>query len=212
MTNLLNKFVCIGQLSECQIDFYPTHAKCKMAIRIADNLITIYHSISRKYNQELYDKLQSMIPQLHPQSTGYVYIDNKKDYELTVGDTWIFCTGNLMEKNKHLFLNAMYISITQSQDAHIEIDMRGIWTKYGFMNILSDSPRIFGLDYQHKPSSEIYQLNLEIMPKEKCDKDVVKTLEKCANLHVKTIEKCDNKLEEKDIENWLLEWEIINED
>lgn len=211
MTNLLNKFVCVGVLNECRIDLFPTHARCKMTIKILDNLLTIYYSVNRKYHEEAYDNLKNMIPNLHPKSNGYVWVNGEKYYELSSGETWVFCSGNMNEKYDRLFYSAEYLTLAKTREAGLNIFMQGIWTKYGFMNVLSDSPRIFRFSNRQKSSQDIYTIYLENVVKEKCDRDTIETLEKCDNLCIKNIEKCDKILKEKDIDNWLLEWEIMNE-
>lgn len=211
MTNLLNKFVCVGVLSECRIDLFPTHARCKMTVKILDNLLTIYYSVNRKYHEEEYVSLKNMIPNLHPKSEGYVWVNGEKYYELSSGETWVFCSGNMNEKYDRLFYSAEYLALAKTREVGLNISMQGIWTKYGFMNVLSDSPRIFKFSNKQKPSQDIYTIYLENVIREKCDKDTIETLEKCDNLRIKNIEKCDKILEEKDIDNWLLEWEIMNE-
>lgn len=209
MTNLLNKFIIVGDLIECRIDLYSTHIKCKMNIKTSNKFITIYHSINRKFHEDKYLYIEKLIPYLHPKSKGIVWVNDKKYYELTKGETKMFFSGNITERRDNIFFNAEYFKLTNIKDK-IEISLEGIWLDNGFMNIVSDSPRIFNLKPLTYSSDVVYKINVEYNNGWTIENDIVKSLEKSGNLIVKYTEKCDKHLGDKDIKNWLLEWSIIN--
>lgn len=224
MITLLNRFTAIGSLSECKIDLYPTHMRCRFGVRINDYVVTMYYSMNKKFHEEQYAEFMSLIPYLRTESTGYVWVNGQKYHTVDKAEpTRLFISGNLTEKNERLFFNIEYMQLTGKSDDSLNISMRGVWTKYGFMNIVSDSPRIFNLNDAKSPSNQVYEMALTLNREYKIDGDVVKSfekvdtlskksLEKCVNLSIKSQKKCDKQLEDKDIDNWILEWEIINDE
>ena len=67
-----NRFVCIGTLLECAIQYYATHAKIRMALDVNGQTITIQQTISRKWAPDQLAALDHTIPYLHPQIKGMV--------------------------------------------------------------------------------------------------------------------------------------------
>ena len=62
-----NRFVCVGSLLECSIQYYATHAKIRMALDVDGQTITIQQTISRKWAPNQLAELDHTIPYLHPQ-------------------------------------------------------------------------------------------------------------------------------------------------
>ena len=95
-----NRFVCIGSLLECAIQYYATHAKIRMALDVNGQTITIQQTISRKWAPDQLAVLDHTIPYLHPRIKGMVTKNGKEPiYTMSpyVQPTRLMVSGNINE-------------------------------------------------------------------------------------------------------------------
>ena len=152
-----NRFVCIGSLLECAIQYYPTHAKIRMALDVNGQTITIQQTISRKWASEQLAALDNTIPYLHPQIKGMVTKNGKEPvYTMSPSDqpTRLIVSGNINEWHGNIYFNGQYINLCTNMADNISIEVDGQWVdKDQLINVCGDWPREFHIQapkgYEH---------------------------------------------------------------
>lgn len=160
-----NRFVCIGSLRECAIQYYATHAKIRMALDVNGQAITIQQTISRKWASDQYDALCQLIPYLHPKIKGMVSKNGTEPiYTMTpsVQPTRLMVSGNINEWHGNIYFNGQYMRIVDANMADsISIEIDGQWAgKDRLINVCGDWPREFHLPAPSGYEQRVYRLNL----------------------------------------------------
>lgn len=213
MTTLLNRFMLCGELTEIHIELFPTHTKCKMGVKVNEAVYTVYYNFGHKWHEDKYNELMWLIPQLHGAIDGNVMVDNEIYYKMKHGEsTRLFISGNISCRGDRTYLNAAYMSKTNSTADSIHIDIKAAYLGDNkWLNVVSDAPRIFNVsDNGHSIIHDVYKLGIEFVPEYRVDDGVIMPIEKSNEWRVTSIEKSKERLNEKDIVNWLVEWRIIN--
>ena len=125
-----NRFVCIGSLLECVIQYYATHAKIRMAFDVNGQTITIQQTISRKWAHDQLAALDNTIPYLHPRIKGMVTKNGKEPvYTMTPSDqpTRLMVSGNINEWHGNIYFNGQYMRIVANMVDSISIEVDGQW-------------------------------------------------------------------------------------
>jgi len=219
MISLLNKFSLIGILKECRIDLFPSHIKAKFNMEINNQEeITVYYSINKKFHNEKYKEFIQIIPKLHPVIQGYVWNGKIKYYSIFSNNLTedsnnkLFISGNVLEKNDKIYFNGEYIKLTNLKN-EFNFSLEGIIVnKNKILNIVNDSPRIFNIKTNIKPSGKVYNFSINYIPQYIIKNDNVyynKQNYQFVYYNKQTTNKVINK---NDVDNYLLEWEIINSD
>lgn len=196
------------------MELFYTHIKIKLSIEINGKPITCYGTISYKFNQLLYDKIINIIPSLFPKIEGYVYLKNDKHYKLKPSNhqTKLFISGNLSQYSHMLFFNLEYIDlINQRYSDRIEIELEGQFVdKDKFLNIISDSPRIFNIKQPKQSNGDkIYKIWIQYNLPYTVQDDIIYPVD-IDRLTLAKIETTDKKITDEQLKDYLLEWKIIN--
>lgn len=159
-----NRFVCIGTLTECAIQYYATHTKVRMALDVNGQTITIQQTISRKWAKEQYAALGDLIPSLHPQIKGTVTKNGKEPiYTMTpsVQPTRLMVSGNINEWHGNIYFNGQYMHVVANMADSISIEVDGQWVDNSrLVNIVGDWPREFHIPAFHGYERRLYRLRL----------------------------------------------------
>ena len=161
---MVNRFLAVGTLSECVIQFYRTHIKIRLSLETNHQVITMQQTISRKWNAEQYQALCRTIPYLHPQIDGIV---TKGEYEqiytMPPADkpTRLMVSGNINEWHGRIYFNAQYIRPEPRAPDSMTIELDGQWVDgHRLVNVVGDWPREFHLDAPIGYEQRIYRLSL----------------------------------------------------
>ena len=219
MISLLNRFSLVGILKECRIDLFPSHIKAKFNIEVDNqNEITIYYSINKKFHSDKYKEFIALLTQLHPTIQGYVWNGKNKYYTISSDNLLenksnkLFISGNILERNGNVYFNGEYIKITKLKNEFsfyfegIVIDNNHI------LNIVNDSPRVFNIKNNLSSSEKIYNFSVKYNFGYKIENCNVYKNNNNLNFSIIKKTKTNKTLEQKDIDNYMLEWEIINSD
>lgn len=213
MNSLLNRFTLVGDLKECRIDVFPSHIKAKFNIEIDNQQeITVGYLINKKFHKEKYKELIDLIPFLHPYVNGYVWSEKSQYYCLSSSNLLekLFISGNVLEKNGNVYFNAEYIKRTKLKN-EFSFEFEGIVIdKEHILNVVNDSPRIFNIKNNLKASGRIYNFSVEYKSNYEIKNDNVYLNKQNYNFVYNNKHYTNKKFSEKEIENYLLEWEIIN--
>ncbi len=214
MNSLLNRFTLIGNLKECCIEFFSSHIKAKFNIEIDNQReITVSYQINKKFHKEKYKEFIDLIPFLHPYVNGYVWSGKDQYYCLSSNNLLekLFISGNILEKNGNVYFNAEYIKETKLKN-EFSFEFEGIVIdKEHILNIVNDSPRIFNIKNNLKPSEKIYNFSVEYKSNYEIKNDNVYLNKQNHNFVYNNKRYTNKKISEKEIKNYLLEWEIIND-
>ena len=219
MISLLNRFSLIGILKECRIDLFPSHIKAKFNIEVDNqNEITVYYSINKKFHSDKYKEFIDLIPQFHPTITGYVWNGKEKYYTISSNNLLenktnkLFISGNILERNGNVYLNGEYIKITKLKN-EFSFSFEGIVIDNShILNIVNDSPRVFNIRNNLNSSEKIYNFSVKYNFGYKIENLNVFNEDKDSNFTLIKKNKTKKIIEQKDIDNYMLEWEIINSD
>ena len=219
MISLLNKFSLIGILKECRIDLFSSHIKAKFNIEINDQEeITVYYSINKKFHNEKYKEFIRIIPKLHPVIQGYVWNGKNKYYSIFSNNliensnNKLFISGNVLEKNNKIYFNGEYIKLTNLKN-EFNFSLEGIVVnKNKILNIVNDSPRIFNIKTNIKPSGKVYNFSINYIPQYIIKDDNVYYNKQNYQFVYYNKQITNKVIDKNDINNYLLEWEIINSD
>ena len=159
-----NRFVCIGSLLECAIQYYATHAKIRMALDVDGQTITIQQTISRKWASDRLAVLDRTIPYLHPQIKGMVTKNGKEPiYTMSPSDqpTRLMVSGNINEWHGNIYFNGQYMRVVANMADSISIEVDGQWADNDrLINVCSDWPREFHIPAPSGYEQRVYRLNL----------------------------------------------------
>lgn len=159
-----NRFVCIGTLLECSIQYYATHAKIRMALDVNGQTITIQQTISRKWSHDQLAALDLTIPYLHPQIKGMVTKNGKEPvYTMFSSDhpTRLMISGNINEWHGNIYFNGQYINLCTNMADSISIEVDGQWVdKDRLINVCGDWPREFHIPAPSGYEQRVYRLSL----------------------------------------------------
>ena len=159
-----NRFIAIGSLLECAIQYYATHAKIRIALDVNGQTITIQQTISRKWSPSQLAALDHTIPYLHPQIKGTVTKNGKGPvYTMSpsVQPTRLMVSGNINEWRSNIYFNGQYIRVVANMADSISIEVDGQWTdKDRLINVCGDWPREFHIPAPSGYEQRIYRLNL----------------------------------------------------
>lgn len=213
MNSLLNRFTLVGVLKECRIDLFPSHIKAKLNIEFdSQQEITVGYQINKKFHKEKYKEFIELIPFLHPYINGYVWINKNQYYSLSSNNLLekLFISGNVLEKNGNIYFNAEYIKKTKLKN-EFSFEFEGVVIdKEHILNIVNDSPRMFNIDNNIKPSESIYNFSIKYNPNYKIENDNVYFNKQKSNFVYNNKHYTNKKISKKEIKDYLLEWEIIN--
>ena len=212
MINLTNKFTAIGQLQEANIQLYPTHIKIKLSLDINNITLTLYQTISKRFNGQQYDNIMSMLPNLHCKIDGWIYAKGEQYYKLKQDKpSRLLVSGNLSAYADRVFFNMCYMQFSDMSDM-LSIELEGQWiNKKEFINVVSDSPRLFNINIPQKTKeNQIYKLLLSYNPECKIYDSIVFSLDVQDKFTIQSIEERDKKIKEDMMERLMLEYEIMS--
>ena len=160
-----NRFLLVGSLLECAIQYYATHAKIRMALDVNGQTITIQQTISRKWAKEQYAALGDLIPYLHPKIKGTVTKNGIEPiYTMEPSDsiTQLMISGNINEWKGGIYFNAQAIRVVDANAAHgLSIEVDGQWVDNDrLVNIVGDWPREFHIPTPSGYEQRLYRLRL----------------------------------------------------
>lgn len=213
--NLLNKFTLIGYLSEIRVDLFRSHIKAKLSIDLKDHNITCYATISRRFNKEWYQEFESLLSRLAPKQDGWVYVNGEQYYKIgeSAQPSCLFLSGNISSSGDMIFFNFEYCKILDEQlSSYISIEIEGQFVdKDKFLNIISDSPRIFNLKRPNQAiDGNIYKAWLRYNPSYRIQDDIIYPVD-ISKLTLKRIEQTNKQISDEQLQDYLLEWKIIND-
>ena len=213
MISLLNRFTLVGILKECRIDLFPSHIRARFNVEINNQQeITVGYQINKKFHKEKYKEFIELIPFLHPYVNGYVWLNKNQYYSLSSNNLLekLFMSGNVLEKNGNIYFNAEYIKKTKLKN-EFSFEFEGIVIdKEHILNIVNDSPRMFNIDNNIKPSECIYNFSIKYNLNYKIENDNVYLNKQKSNFVYNNKHYTNKKISKKEIKDYLLEWEIIN--
>lgn len=213
--NLLNKFTLIGYLSEIRVDLFRSHIKAKLSIDLQDNNITCYTTISRRFNKEWHHEFESLLSRLAPKQDGWVYVNGEQYYKMDscTQPSCLFLSGNISSSSDMIFFNFEYCKILDEQlSPYISIEIEGQFVdKDKFLNIISDSPRIFNIKRPNQAiNGKIYKVWLRYNPSYRIQDDTIYPVD-INKLTLARIEQTNKQITDEQLQDYLLEWKIIND-
>lgn len=213
--NLLNKFTLIGYLSEIRVDLFRSHIKAKLSIDLQGHNITCYATISRRFNKEWHHEFEFLLSRLVPKQDGWVYINGEQYYKMDscAQPSCLFLSGNISSSGDMIFFNFEYCKILDEQLApYVSIEIEGQFVdKDRFLNIISDSPRIFNLNRSNRAiDGKIYKAWLSYNSSYRIQDNIVYPV-KVDRLTLAKIESTDKQITDEQLQDYLLEWKIIND-
>lgn len=217
MISLLNRFSIVGILKECRIDLFPSHIKARFNIEINNQQeITIYYSINKKFHSEKYKEFIDLIPKFHPTIQGYVWNGKTKYYCISSNNLLenssnkLFISGNILERNGNVYFNGEYIKITKLKN-DFSFSFEGIVVdKEHILNIVNDTPRLFSIKTNIIPSEKIYNFSVKYNFGYKIENNNVYKNKQNYNFVLNNKHYINKTINKEDIDNYLLEWDIIN--
>lgn len=212
--NLLNKFTLIGYLSEIRVDLFRSHIKAKLAIDLHSYIVTCYATISRRFNNEWYQEFEFLLSHLVPKQNGWVYVNGEQYYKIDscTQPSCLFLSGNISSSSDMIFFNFEYCKILDEKlSPFVSIEIEGQFVdKDKFLNIISDSPRIFNLKRPNQAiDGKIYKAWLRYNPSYKIQDDIIYPVD-INKLTLERIEQTNKQIPDEQLQDYLLEWKIIN--
>ena len=207
-----NRFVCVGNLLECAIQYYATHAKIRMALDVNGQTITIQQTISRKWAVGQLAALDHAIPYLHPRIKGTVTKNGKElIYTMTPSaqPTRLMASGNINEWHDNIYFNGQYIRVVDANMVdNIGIEVDGQWVDNGrFINLVGDWPREFHIPAPSGYEQRVYRLCLIYSGGYLAHDDVVDI--SSYGLQVADCKPLDEYIDDEQMKKILLELEIM---
>ena len=161
---MVNRFLAIGELSECAIQFYRTNIKVRLSLEVNHQVITTQQTISRKWNAEQYQELCRTIPCLHPHIDGIVTKgEHERIYTMPQADqpTRLMVSGNINEWHGRIYFNAQCIRPEPRAPDSMTIELDGQWVdSKRLVNVVGNYPRAFSLDAPVGYEWRVYRLRL----------------------------------------------------
>ena len=206
MIKLKNCFQGIGKLIECRVDLFPKYFKIIFTLEINRQTITFRHI---GFNT----KPLQFLTQLHPKVDGFVFLNgNDKYYTLTKANipTYIFVSGNIFcNKNNDVFFNAESFSVVNCTQEYLDIEIDGVFISHNkFMNIINDMPIVLNLRSDFNVNNYVLRVNLSYVTDYIHERNIIKPLYNIEKFSVKSISKTNQILSDKQIKDYILEWEI----
>ena len=213
--NLLNKFTLIGYLSEIRVDLFRSHIKAKLSINLKGYNITCYATISRRFNKEWHHEFESLLSRLVPKQDGWVYVNGEQYYKIDSCSqpSCLFLSGNISSSGDMTFFNFEYCKILDEQLApSISIEIEGQFVgKDKFLNIISDSPRIFNIKRPNQAiDCKVYKAWLRYNPSYKVQDDTIYPVNVDRLTCVK-IAQTNKQIIDEQLRDYILEWKIVND-
>ena len=213
--NLLNKFTLIGYLSEIRVDLFRSHIKARLSIDLQGYNITCYATISRRFNKEWHHEFESLLSRLVPKQDGWVYVNGEQYYKMDscTQPSCLFLSGNISSSGDMTFFNFEYCKILDEQLApSISIEIEGQFIgKDKFLNIISDSPRIFNVKRPNQAiDGKIYKVWLQYNPSYRIQDDTIYLVD-INKLTLARIEQTNKQIADERLRDYILEWKIIND-
>lgn len=213
--NLLNKFTLIGYLSEIRVNLFRSHIKAKLAIDLQGHNITCYATISRRFNNEWYQEFESLLSRLVPTQDGWVYVNDEQYYKIgaSAQPSCLFLSGNISSSSDMIFFNFEYCKILDEKlSPYISIEIEGQFVdKDKFLNVISDSPRIFNLKRPNQAiDGKIYKAWLRYNPSYRIQDDTIYPVD-INKLALARIEQTNKQIPDEQLQDYMLEWKIIND-
>ena len=212
---LTNRFIMCGELQEARIDLFRTHMKIKFSVSVNHQVITVSQTISRKWARDKYEEVMAAMSQIHPRIDGVVYADGLGEYYIlkkTNIPSRLLISGNIMPWRGFIYYNMMFFRLVTNKKDSLSIELEGQWiNKKEFINVVSDSPRLFNINIpKETKENQIYKLLLSYNPECKISDSIVFSLDAQDKLTIQSIEERDKKIEEDMMEKLMLEYEIMN--
>lgn len=213
--NLLNKFTLIGQLSEIRVDLFRSHIKAKLSIDLQHHNITCYATISRRFNNEWYQEFESLLSRLVPKQDGWVYVNGEQYYKMDsyTQPSCLFLSGNISSSGDMMFFNFEYCKILDEKlSPSVSIEIEGQFVdKDKFLNIISDSPRIFNLKRPNQAiDGKIYKAWLRYNSSYRIQDDTIYPVD-INKITLSRIEQTNKQIPDEQLQDYILEWKIIND-
>lgn len=213
--NLLNKFTLIGCLSEIRVDLFRSHIKAKLSIDLQGHNITCYATISRRFNKEWHHEFEALLSRLVPKQDGWVYVNSEQYYKMDscTQPSCLFLSGNISSSGDMIFFNFEYCKILDEQLApSVSIEIEGQFVdKDKFLNIISDSPRIFNIKRPNRAiDNKIYKAWLQYNPLYRVQNDTIYPVQ-ADRLICTKLEQTNKQILDKQLQDYILEWKIIND-
>lgn len=206
-----NRFIAIGSLIECAIQYYTTHAKIRMALDVNGQTITIQQTISRKWASDQLAALDNTIPYLHPQIKGIVTKNGKEPvYTMppSVQPTRLMVSGNINEWHGTIYFNGQYMRIVANMADSISIEVDGQWVDdKRLINVCGDWPREFHIQAPSGYEQRVYRLNLVYSGGYIAHDGVVDIVD--YGLQVIDCQPLDEYIDDEQMKKILLELEIV---
>lgn len=126
--------------------------------------------------------------------------------------TRLLVSGNINEWNKSLYYNVQYCRIVEDNVADsMNIEMDGQWLDSGrFLNICGDSPRVFTINRPEGCEGRVCRLRLEYDAGYSIEQNLV--MAHPIGLRVVDYKRTDMTMSQEEIDKWMLEWSIVNEE
>lgn len=206
-----NRFIAIGSLLECAIQYYATHAKARMALDVNGQTITIQQTISSKWAPDQLAALDHTIPYLHPQIKGMVTKNGKEPiYTMppSVRPTRLMVSGNINEWHGNIYFNGQYMRVVANMADSISIEVDGQWVdKDRLINVCGDWPREFHIPAPSGYEQRVYRLNMAYNAGYTVRDDVV--VNQPYGLSILSYKPFDEYIDDEQMKKILLELEII---
>lgn len=210
----MNRFLCVAQLQELRIDIYQTHMKARFSVITNNQCLTMSQTLSRKWNEAQIKLWLAMAQYIHPRIDSYIYVKNKHYYTMKKSDipTRLLISGNINEWKKSLYYNVQYCRIVEDNAPDsMNIEMDGQWIDSSrFLNICGDSPRVFNIKRPDGCEGCICRLRLEYDAGYSIEKNQVITHP--SGLSVVDYKRTNATMSQEEIDKWMLEWSIVNEE
>ena len=106
----------------------------------------------------------------------------------------------------------MFFRLVTNKKDSLSIELEGQWiNKKEFINVVSDSPRLFNINIpKETKENQIYKLLLSYNPECKISDSIVFSIDAQDKFTIQSIEERDKKIEEDMMEKLMLEYEIMN--
>lgn len=206
-----NRFLLVGSLLECAIQYYATHTKIRMALDVNGQTITVQQTISRKWAPDQLAALDHTIPYLHPQIKGMVTKNGKEPvYTMppSVQPTRLMISGNINEWHGNIYFNGQYMRVVANMADSISIEVDGQWAdNERLINVCGDWPREFRVPAPSGYEQRVYRLTLVYNGGYIAHDDVVDIA--AYGLQVADCRPLDEYIDDEQMKKILLELEIM---
>lgn len=216
LSNLINRFIIVGSLDEIKVTLYETYITAKFTLLTENNNTIFLVAFFSKSVKREYEAFVGMLSRLYPRVVGYVYCDNMRYYTFKARKTptKLFCSGNIRTSKNNVFFNAETIRIADNESDMFNIKLQGIWAdEHRFLTITKNSPQVFTIDKpKDMPENEIINAELRYLSGVSYqDEDIVTATDDDYPLEIIRCVSTKKKVQESEIADYILEWEIMTE-